>query len=421
MRRFLYLSLATLASCAVMLFAAFVAQAGSPLRVGWMIPLEVSQSGNARSMAPQTEVDGSGHIHLIWMDDTPGQADLYYVKSTDQGITWSEGEYVTTTLMSKDGSVALGSSGTIHACWWEESLGDYRLWHAQRTASGWSLPATVVMTTESEISYPAIAEAAGDLHVVWSNKPSYDGPSLYYSRKPTSDGAWSDATVIADTAPMSLYARMAVDTTDNLHVVWQEYTLPYEIMYVSGTVGTQTTWSTPITLSAALAQNATTPAIHVDDVHSVVHIVFAVDVEGLEETQDVYHVSFPVSNTENISPTVIPESRSRISQELPTYACPSIALDSADNVHVAWNGVRGSDLWDRIYHVLSDDQGESWCQPMAISPDDAWPDGYPTMATDGTLVHVAWQQKGIIPDNDIYYSHSLPICSLLPLALKDYS
>lgn len=416
MRRFLYLSLASLASCAAMLFAAFVAQASSPVRVGWMIPQEVSQSGDALSAGPQMAVDMTGTVHLIWMDDTPGQADLYYIKSTDQGITWSDGEYVTTPLESEDGSLAVDSIGRVHACWWERSYDEYSLLHAQRTASGWSLQPTAVVT-ESKMSYPTIVEAAGYLHVVWSNKPSYDGPSLYYIRKPTSSGAWSDASVVADTAPASLYARMAVDTNDNLHVIWQEYTSPYEIMYVSGTVGTETTWSTPITISAALAQNATTPDIHVD---SVVHIVFAVDVELQENTQDVYYVSFPVSDTGNISPTVIPGSRVDVSQELPTWASPSIVSDGAENLHVVWNGVRGGDIYDRIYHAVSDDQGASWSQPKAISPDDAWPDGFPFIAGDGNLVHVAWQQKGVGNDNDIYYSHSLPISALLPLALKGY-
>jgi hypothetical protein len=417
LRRFLYLSLASLASCATMLFAAFVAEAGSPVRVAWMIPQEVSQTGVALSSGPQMAVDMTGTLHLIWMDDTPGQADLYYIKSADQGITWSDSEYVATPLESEDGSLTVDSTGRVHACWCEQSYEEYRLRYAQRTASGWSLQATAVVT-DSEMSYPAIAEAAGDLHVVWSNKPSYDGPSLYYIRKPTSGGAWSDAAVVADTAPASLYTKMAVDTSDNLHVVWQEYSSPYEIMYVSGTVGTETTWSAPITISAALPVTATIPDIHVD---SSVHIVFGVDVEGQEDTQDVYYVNFPVGSTGSISPTVIPGSRVEVSQELPTWASPSIASDGAGILHVVWNGMKDGDSYDRIYHVMSDDQGASWSQPMAISPDDAWPDGFPFIVGDGNLVHVAWQQKGLGTDNDIYYSHSLPVSTLLPLALKGYS
>jgi hypothetical protein len=62
----------------------------------------------------------------------------------------------------------------------------------------------------------------------------------------------------------------------------------------------------------------------------------------------------------------------------------------------------------------------SWSPPTAISPDDAWSDGFPAIATDGTLAHVAWQQKASGTDNDIYYAHSLPIIRYAALALKDY-
>ena len=148
--------------------------------------------------------------------------------------------------------------------------------------------------------------------------------------------------------------------------------------------------------------------------------MFAVDVAGQIDTQDVYHASFPISNTDDISPTLVGESRVLVSQQLPTYASPVIACDGPDDLHLVWNGIRGSDIWDRIYYAVSHDGGATWSQPLAVSPDDAWPDGFPTLATDGTLCHVAWQQKELGSDNDIYYSHSLPFVWHLVLALKDY-
>lgn len=422
MRRLLYLSLAALPGCAVMLLAAFVAQASSPVRLGWMIPQDVSQSGAAAaSKGPRIAIDSDGHLHLIWMDDRAGQADLYYARSVDVGNTWWDGEGIPTTPESNQGSLALGSDGTIHACWWEQTSEMYSLLHAERTTGGWSLQPTVVVTG-SKIFYPTIAGAGDYLHVVWSGKPSNDGPSLYYTRKPKIDGTWCDPTAITDTAPMSMSGRMAVDASDNLHVVWHERTTPYhQVMYVSGTVGiSQTTWSTPITVSAGLAQNATTPGIDVDD-DFVVHVVFAVDVAGQDDTQDIYYASFPLSNTEGISPTAIPGSRVRVSEQLPFWASPSIALDGLDEVHVVWHGAMDTDLWERIYYVVSEDHGANWSPPMAISPDDDWADGFPTIATDGTLVHVAWQQEGLGSASDIYYSHSLPIFTLFPFVVKDYS
>ncbi len=412
-----------------MLAATVLAHASSPLRLGWMIPQEVSQSGALVSKAPEMAVDGSGNVHLVWVEGTLYQEDMYYVKSSDQGNTWSDPETIDTALGSHDVSVAVDITGTVHACWWDGNPPHppdlpYELLYAQRTSSGWAMGEPGVVVTNSWMTGPAIRAAGDDLHVVWSNRLE-PAPDIYYSRRPIDGDEWLTPTVIMDTGPASQYAEMAVDKNGNLHLVWHENTKPdNEIMYVSGTVGIgETTWSSPVTVSADVTLNATSPNILVgpDD---TVHIVFGMLVPGVlgqADTHDVYYASFLISNTEDISPTVIPNSRSRISEMLPADASPSIVVDGADNVHVLWNGKRGSDLWDRIYHAVSDDQGESWSQPMAISPDDAWPDGFPTAATGGTLVHVAWQQIGLEPDSDIYYTHSLPTSTLLPLALKDYS
>ncbi|MGB3905219.1 MAG: hypothetical protein WBB22_09870, partial [Anaerolineae bacterium] len=269
---------------------------------------------------------------------------------------------------------------------------------------------------------PSVAVAGDNIHVIWTHWLLQAAPDIYYSRMPLGGDEWLTATVIADTGPVSQYARMAVDKNGNLHVVWQENISPTNgILYVSGTVGiSQTTWSSPITVSTGLSVDATSPDIFVGADY-MVNTVFGVDVAGQPDTQDVYYARFPVSDTENISPTSIPGSRVLVHRQLPTFASPSLALSGPDEVHVVWNGVKGTDLWERIYYAMSDDSGASWSQPMAISPDDDWADGFATIATDGTLVHVAWQQKGLGDDNDIYYSHSLPIFTLFPFVVKDYS
>ena len=422
MRRFLYLSLVTLATCAIMLVAALVAQASSALKLGWMIPHQVSPSGAAVSLGPHMVVDDSAYIHLIWMEQSLGQADPYYVRSQDHGNTWWNVERIDTPSASHDGSFAVDITGTIHACWWdgEPPAASYELLYAQRTWSGWSLDEPSVVVTDSWVTGPSVAVAGDNIHVIWSNwlQPA---PDIYYSRMPLGGDEWLTATVIADTGPASQYARMAVDKNGNLHVVWQENTLPNNhVLYVSGTVGiSQTTWSSTITVSTGLTEYATSPDIFVgaDD---MVNTVFGVDVAGQTYTQDVYYARFPISDTENISPTVIPGSTVAVSQQLPTYASPSIAADSPDNVHVVWNGMRGTDNSDRIYYAMSEDHGASWSQPMAVSPPgDDWADGFATIGTDGTLVHVAWQEKGV--GESIYYVHSLRFITYHSLALKDYS
>jgi hypothetical protein len=49
-------------------------------RLTWM-------AGN--SQCPDIAADSSGNLHLVWYDDTLGDKEIYYKKSTDGGSTWT--------------------------------------------------------------------------------------------------------------------------------------------------------------------------------------------------------------------------------------------------------------------------------------------------------------------------------------------
>jgi len=420
LRRVLCVSLVMAASCTLLLVAAALAKTASTTeRLGWMLPKEVSQSDQASSQGPQLVIEENGFLHLMWMDSTTGQLDPYYVQSTDRGNNWSAGDRFATDQESHQARIALGTEDVLHTCWWEGTYPALQyLYYAERAEGSWGIKETVFVT-DSEIREPSVVEAAGYVHVVWSNKLALHF-DLFYSTKATNTLTWMDPVFVTDTIFSSRSPRMAADGYGNLHVVWQENSSPNEIMYISGTVGAgQTTWSDSITITEKVANGATNPHIAVDQ-DKVAHVVFAVDVAGQIDTQDIYHASFPISNTDHISPTLVGESRVVVSRQLPTYASPVVACDGPDDLHLAWNGIRGGDISDRIYYAVSHDGGATWSQPIAVSPDDAWADGFPTLGTDGTLCHVAWQQEELGSDNDIYYAHSLPLVYHFALGLKGY-
>ncbi len=419
LRRVLFITVFVVAICVLMLSATALAQTGSLTeQVGWMLPKEVSQSGDDASRGPALAVDGSGRLHFLWMDDSTGQAEPYYVRSDDGGSSWTVREVIATSHPSYQGALAVGSDGSAHACWWEESRPQYELLYARRYALGWGVQETVVIT-DSDIQEPTIVDAGDLVHIVWSDKLSshFD---LFYSWKVESGSTWADPDFVTDTLFSSLRARMTADGDGNLHLVWQENADPNEIMYISGTVEAgHTTWSVPVTVSEKIDPNATSPQLAVGE-NGIVHVVFAVDVPGQQDTQDVYYAVFPISDTGEISPTLIPGSRVEISQQLPNYASPSVALGEPNDVHVAWNGLLAGDVWDRIYCAVSHDGGTSWSEPLAISENDAHSDDFPIVATDGTLVHMVWQQQELLQDNDIYYAHTLPLVWHLALGFKEY-
>jgi hypothetical protein len=54
-------------------------------------------STTGSSASPAIAVDSSGRIHLAWQDNTPGNYEIYYKKSTDGGLNWTTSQRLTFT------------------------------------------------------------------------------------------------------------------------------------------------------------------------------------------------------------------------------------------------------------------------------------------------------------------------------------
>lgn len=75
-------------------------------------------------LQPQTAVDAKHVVHLIYLKGDPAHSDIYYIRSTDGGKTWStpipvnSGEGSAIALGTVRGAqLALGKGGRVHVAW----------------------------------------------------------------------------------------------------------------------------------------------------------------------------------------------------------------------------------------------------------------------------------------------------------------
>jgi hypothetical protein len=412
--------------CGTLLVAAYTAYA-SPATVqgGWPPPLDLSQSGSSTSRGPDLALAQNGDLHVIWMQPQGATITVYHAGSDDQGSNWSYSVPLAPAGADRLQAAMDVDPYEIAHVVWVEHPGDFELCYAILCEGTWeSMPSITHTNFLTYIGAPDVVVTPDFVHAVWSetrSDPTGSQLDVFYSRS-EGGGPWSPATTTVETPLTSLNPSIAADATGNLHLVWEENSTPREIYYISGTVyTTDTVWHTPVTVSEGLTQTATTPDIVVGS-DGTVHIVFGVDVYAQQYVQDIYYASFPMSEAVGVSATLIPGSRVKVSQLLPTFASPAVALFGDDQVHVAWNGWRPGDYADsdRIYYAVSEDGGVSWSEPVPVSPKDIWPDGFPSLAADEKFVHIVWQEKVSSTDQDIYYTRRFPVKASLPLVLKAF-
>jgi len=265
--------------------------------------------------------------------------------------------------------------------------------------------------TDDSYSPSMVTDSSGNIHVVWFDYTDDNGwgddPEILYCNYTFANG-WSNATVISDDVNgwndnVSRDPCMAIDDSNNLHVVWQDYTwgawgTDYEIMYCNFTAANG--WSNATVISDDVngwnIDNSEDPKIAVTG-SGTVHVVWADDTNDNWWGTDIeimYCNYTPASGWSNA--TVISDDINNWNGEV-SYE-PQIALDTSGNPHVVWydntdGGWWGVD-WEIMYCNFTPTNG--WSNATVISDDiNDWNNGSSwesAIGVDGLdNIHVIWR------------------------------
>ena len=188
----------------------------------------------SNSDKPSIAIDSSGGIHVVWEDYSPMNYDVYYKRSTDGGTTWSTLNRLTWNTGESQAPVICADSGSgIHVVWYDNTPGNYEIFYKRSTDYGASWSGTSRYTWNTGWSnYSVIAAGpSGGIHILWSD----DTPSnieLYYRNSTDGGTTWSGLNRVTWNAGYSFDASIATDSSGGVHVVWIDSTPgPHTLFY----------------------------------------------------------------------------------------------------------------------------------------------------------------------------------------------
>jgi hypothetical protein len=89
------------------------------------------------SIRPDIAVGSSGQLHVVWADFTPGNLEIYYKKSTDGGYSWMPSQRITwNSGDSAEPALAVDSSGNVHVVWFDDTPGNREIFYKKSTDEG---------------------------------------------------------------------------------------------------------------------------------------------------------------------------------------------------------------------------------------------------------------------------------------------
>lgn len=175
---------------------------------------------------PAVSADTAGNLHVVWEENTTNGFEVFYKKSSDIGATWTANKRLTwNTGSSLYPVISAGSSGHLHVAWEDNTPGNKEVYYRQSTDGGvtWN-PSKRLTSSSVDSSVPALAaDSLGNPHIVWQE--STPGNTEIFYRKSTDQGStWAPVERLTWTSGNSDEPSIAVDAAGNIHVVWSDNT-----------------------------------------------------------------------------------------------------------------------------------------------------------------------------------------------------
>jgi hypothetical protein len=362
--------------------------------VGWSNDVGLTYNTN-NSVIPDIAV-WDKYVHVFWCEQIPGpgsEYDLLYKRSSNDGKTWdSTIKLIDTPYHAILPSAAINQN-TIHIVWRDDReswLSAIYYMRSEDNGTTW--------TPEINITTPNGGTDKADI-AIWGNKiyvVYMDGFQLYFIKSEDNGNTWGTPENITATNRDSNHPRITINGS-NIHIVWMDHydkngNMQFGDIFYMNSTDSGSTWNEEQNLTP-LGNNpldSDYPDIVING--SILHVVYIDD-----RFDGIWRVHYRRSEDNGVTwsdDVTLSEPDSVVSSG------PKIAL-SGNNLHVVWGDNRDG-KWE-IYYKHSSDNGYTWSEDLRLTFDDVG-SATPSIASRENKVDVVWRDdRNSYPD--IYYKH----------------
>lgn len=192
--------------------------------------LDVSRSsGNASE--PEIAVGPDDAINVVWEDTAPGQSVIMYSRSTDAGVTFSEPLQVSNSSgPAVEAAIAIDSQGRVSVVWVDDSDGNPDAFYARSTDKGqtFSEPMDVSGFREGNIHKPSVTTFEDTVYIAFQNGDLFGDDDIrnrqvYLTKSGNAGVSFGESEKVSNAnnnVGRAHSASMAVDSRGVLHIVW---------------------------------------------------------------------------------------------------------------------------------------------------------------------------------------------------------
>jgi hypothetical protein len=208
--------------------------------VTWSFQRLTNNSGN--SYVPTIGVTGS-NVHVVWYDNSfGGSYEIFYKRSMDNGSSWSFQRLSSNSGSSQNPDIAVSASpgSSIHVVWEDDTYGNTEILYKRSTSYGSAWDFQRLSNNTAGSFKPSVAVDNTNVHVVWQDN-SFGNAEIFYKRSTDNGSSWSFQR-ITNNSQSSVRPQVAADT-GYVKVVWRDFTYMNAEIFYKVSTDNGSTWA----------------------------------------------------------------------------------------------------------------------------------------------------------------------------------
>lgn len=185
----------------------------------WEPDVQLSFGTNSFSEYPSIAITGPV-VHVVWQDDRDGNKEIYYKRSTNDGVSWEQEMRITNSSGSSLHPSIYAPGAYVHVAWSDDRDGNKEIYYKRSLDAGVTWLQDMRLTSDTaESNYPSVSIGGNVVYVVWQdNRTGWD---IYGKRSLDGGSSWESDTRLTNDISNSFYPSL-ISSTNILHVVWQD-------------------------------------------------------------------------------------------------------------------------------------------------------------------------------------------------------
>lgn len=210
------------------------------------VPLHVTHIvGN--SGIPKLSTDGD-LVYLTWEDNSKGDFEVFLSKSNDSGTSFHAPVDISTTTGQSGTPEVVASGNNVYAIWMDNTSGNYDIFFAKSTDGGTTFEKPInISHLQGDSGYPQFAVWKNNIYVTWTQSTTGINYEIFFAKSSNNGDTFDKPINLSNNFGPSGWPKIASD--GNVYVSWVDSSPgKFDVLITKSTDG-GTTFESPTNLS----------------------------------------------------------------------------------------------------------------------------------------------------------------------------